>query len=108
MNKEEIKVKCLELAVDYNQKGGCSVINIEPTEELIRKVLSLSDEADKAFKEGCRLFIGATIDERLDNLKRQQAGLLLEERIRFIKGHWKDFYYLQHIRSSEGLITIKI
>lgn len=84
-------------------------IDIEPTEELIRKVLSLSDEADKAFKERCRLFNGATIDEQLDNQRRQRTGLLLEERIRLIKDHWKDFYYLQHIRSREGkAITVKI
>lgn len=122
---------------DYNQKCGCSAcainekcgnipwddgpicngnqfkeadisIDIDPTEELIRKVLSLSDDADKAFKERCRLFNGATIDEQLDNQRRQRTGLLLEERIRLIKDHWKDFYYLQHIRSREGLITVKI
>ena len=115
---------------DYNQK--CSTINekplvdgricsgnqfkeadisidIDPTEELIRKILSLSDDADKAFKEHCRLFTGATIDEQLDNQRRQRNGLLLEERIRFIKDHWKDFYYLQPIRSREGkAITVKI
>lgn len=93
----------------------CDFINhyeefeIEPTEEMIRKVLSLSDDADKAFKEHCRLFTGATIDEQLDNQRRQRTGLLLEERIRFIKDHWKDFYYLQPIRSREGnVITVKI
>lgn len=115
---------------DYNQKCGsinekpladgriCSgnhfkeadiSIDIDPTEELIRKVLSLSDDADKAFKEHCSLFTGATIDEQFDNQRRQRNGLLLEERIRFIKDHWKDtFYYLQPIRSREGLITVKI
>lgn len=62
----------------------------EPTEEMIRKVLLLSDEADKNFKEGCRLIIGVTIDERIDNLKRQQAGLSSEERIKFIKDHWNE------------------
>ena len=94
--------------------SACDFINhyeefeIEPTEKMIRKDLSLSEDADKAFKEHCRLFTGATIDEQLDNQRRQRNGLLLEERIRFIKDHWKDFYYLQPIRSKEGLITVKI
>lgn len=83
-------------------------IEIEPTEDLIRKVLSLSDDADKAFKEHCRLFTGATIDEQLDNIKRQQTGLLLEERIKYIKDHWKDTFYLHHIRRGKGPITVKI
>ena len=68
-------------------------IEIDPTEDLIRKVLSLSDNADKAFKESCLLVIGVTINERIDNLerlKRQQAGLSSEERIKYIKDHWND------------------
>lgn len=83
-------------------------IEIDPTEDLIRKVLSLSDDADKAFKEHCRLFTGATIDEQLDNIKRQQTGLLLEERVKYIKDHWKDTFYLHHIRRGKGPITVKI
>lgn len=62
----------------------------EPTEEVIRKVLRLSDEADKAFKESCLLVIGVTINERIDNIKRQQAGLSSDERIKFLKDHWNE------------------
>lgn len=83
-------------------------IEIDPTEEIIRKVLQLSDEADKNFKEGCRFIIGVTIDEQIDNIKRQQTGLLLEERIKYIKDHWKDTFYLHHIRRGKGPITVKI
>ena len=83
-------------------------IEIDPTEDLIRKVLSLSDNADKAFKEGCKFISGVTIDERLDNIKRQQTGLLLEERVKYIKDHWKDTFYLHHIRRGKGPITVKI
>lgn len=74
----------------------CDFINpyeefeIEPTEEMIKKVLRLSDEAEKNFKEGCRFIIGNTIDEQIDNIKRQQAGLSLDERIKFIKDFWHD------------------
>lgn len=82
--------------------------DIEPTKEMIRRVLRLSHEAEKVFNEGCRFIIGVTIDEQLDNQRRQRTGLLLEERIRFIKDHWKDFYYLHPIRSREGLTTVKI
>lgn len=66
---------------------------MKPTEEVIRKVLRLSDEADKAFKESCLLVIGVTINERIENLerlRRQQAGLSSEERIKFIKDHWNE------------------
>lgn len=84
------------------------LIEIDPTEDLIRKILSLSDDADKAFKEGCKFISGATIDERLNNIKRQQTGLLLEERVKYIKDHWKDAFYLHHIRRGKGPITVKI
>lgn len=107
--------------VEYNQEDGCNecALNekcnylakeaeIKPTEEIIRKVLQLSDEADKAFKEGCRFISGATIDERLDNIKRQQAGLSSEERIKYIKDHWGNTYYLHLIRNGKELITVKI
>lgn len=63
---------------------------IEPTKEMIKKVLRLSDEAEENFKEGCRFIIGNTIDERIDNIKRQQAGLSSDERIKFIKDHWNE------------------
>lgn len=63
---------------------------VEPDEEYIKKVLRLSDEAEKAFKEGCRFITGVTFDERLDNLRRQHAGLSSEERIKYIKDHWND------------------
>ena len=66
----------------------------EPTEEVIRKVLRLSD---KAFKESCLLVIGVTINERIENLerlKRQQAGLSSEERIKYIKDHWDEDNYV--------------
>ena len=111
-NSCALKKQCdsgtISLASDCDFINHYEEFEIEPTEEMIRKVLSLSEDADKAFKEHCRLFTGATIDEQLDNQRRQRNGLLLEERIRFIKDHWKDFYYLQHIRSKEGKITVKI
>lgn len=65
-------------------------VDIEPTKEMIRRVLRLSHEAEKVFNEGCRLIIGVTIDEQIDNIKRQQAGLSFDERIQFIKDFWHD------------------
>lgn len=61
----------------------CDFINhyeefeIEPTEEMIKKVLRLSNEADKAFSNSCRFI-------------RRQSGLLPEERIEYIKDHWNE------------------
>lgn len=69
------------------------VEKIDFTEEAIRKVLRLSDEAEKAFKVSCLLVIGDTIDKRIENLnrlKRQQSGISSEERIKYIKDHWND------------------
>ena len=43
------------------------ILEIEPTEEMIKKVLRLSNEADKAFSNSCRFI-------------RRQSGLLPEER----------------------------
>lgn len=65
--------------------------DIEPTKEMIRRVLRLSHEAEKVFNEGCHFIIGNTIDEQIDNIKRQQAGLSSDERIKFIKDFWHDY-----------------
>ena len=85
---------------EWNEFGSSIILvkrkeveKIDFTEEAIRKVLRLSEDADKAFKEGCRLVLGVTINERIDNLKRlkrQQTGLSSEERIKYIKDHWND------------------
>jgi hypothetical protein len=62
----------LALDCDFNHYE-----EFEPTEEMIKKVLRLSDEADKAFSNSC-CFI------------RRQSGLLPEERIEYIKDHWNE------------------
>lgn len=87
-----LKEKC----ESSNSGGDCSEdthfekADIEPTTEMIRRVLRLSHEAEKVFNEGCCFIIGNTIDEQIDNIKRQQAGLSLDERIKFIKDFWHD------------------
>ena len=86
---EEFEEMCRDVILVKKKE----VEKIDFTEEAIRKVLRLSDDADKAFKEDCRLVIGVTINERIDNmerLRRQQSELSSEERIKYIKDHWND------------------
>ena len=73
--KEQCDSGTIELDCDVNKHY--EELEIEPTKEMIKKVLRLSNEADKAFSNSCRFI-------------RRQSGLLPEERIEYIKDHWNE------------------
>lgn len=75
--KEQCGSGTTSLASDGDFINHYEEFEIEPTEEMIKKVLRLSDEADKAFSNSFRFI-------------RRQSGLLPEERIEYIKAHWNE------------------
>ena len=83
---------------------GFEEVLTECIEDVIRKVLNLSDDADRAFKESYKFMTD------VEKLRRQQqpTELLPEERVKYIKDHWKNIYYLHLIRTGKGLLKIKI